>query len=115
MKIAYEHLIKFIPSRPSIENISEKFFQLGHEHEIENNIFDMELTPNRGDCLSINGLLRDLSVFYEITPNNEIYTDDIKSLDINFVNNSQEACPSISFLKIKIQGEVSAYKGIFQD
>ena len=40
MKIAYEHLIKFIPSRPSIENISEKFFQLGHEHEIENNIFD---------------------------------------------------------------------------
>ncbi len=115
MKIAYEHLIKFIPSRPSIENISEKFFQLGHEHEIENNIFDMELTPNRGDCLSINGLLRDLSVFYEITPNNEIYPDDIKSLDINFVNNSQEACPSISFLKIKIQGEVSAYKGIFQD
>ena len=115
MKIAYEHLIKFIPSRPSIENISEKFFQLGHEHEIENNIFDMELTPNRGDCLSINGLLRDLSVFYEITPNNDIYTDDIKSLDINFVNNSQEACPSISFLKIKIQGEVSAYKGIFQD
>lgn len=115
MKIAYEHLIKFIPSRPSIENISEKFFQLGHEHEIENNIFDMELTPNRGDCLSINGLLRDLSVFYEITPNNEIYTDDIKSLDINFVNNSQEACPSISFLKIKIQGEVSAYKGIFKD
>ena len=115
MKIAYEHLIKFIPSRPSIENISEKFFQLGHEHEIENNIFDMELTPNRGDCLSINGLLRDLSVFYEVTPNNEIYTDDIKSLDIDFVNNSPEACPSISFLKIKIQGEVSAYKGIFQD
>ena len=115
MKIAYEHLIKFIPSRPSIENISEKFFQLGHEHEIENNIFDMELTPNRGDCLSINGLLRDLSVFYEVTPNNEIYTDDTKSLDLNFVNNSPEACPSISFLKIKIQGEVSAYKGIFQD
>ena len=115
MKIAYEHLIKFIPSRPSIENISEKFFQLGHEHEIQNNIFDMELTPNRGDCLSINGLLRDLSVFYEVTPNNEIYTDDIKSLDIDFVNNSPEACPSISFLKIKIQGEVSAYKGIFQD
>ena len=115
MKIAYEHLIKFIPSRPSIENISEKFFQLGHEHEIQNNIFDMELTPNRGDCFSINGLLRDLSVFYEVTPNNEIYTDDIKSLDINFVNNSPDACPSISFLKINIQGEVSAYKGIFQD
>ena len=115
MKVAYEHLIKFIPSKPSIENISEKFFQLGHEHEIHNNIFDMELTPNRGDCLSINGLLRDLAVFYEVTPNNETYTDDIKSFEINFINNSPKACPSISFLKIDIQGEISSYKGIFQD
>ncbi|MEL0238261.1 MAG: hypothetical protein VW946_02200, partial [Gammaproteobacteria bacterium] len=89
MKLAYEHLIKFIPSKPTIESISEKFFQLGHEHEIHNRIFDMELTPNRGDCLSINGLLRDLAVFYDVTPNNEMYLDDIKPLDINFINNSQ--------------------------
>ena len=61
MKIAYEHLIKFIPSRPSIENISEKFFQLGHEHEIQNNIFDMELTPNRGCLLYTSPSPRDLS------------------------------------------------------
>ena len=31
---------------------------------MEENIFNMEFTPNRGDCLSINGVLRDLSVFY---------------------------------------------------
>ena len=115
MKIAYKHLLENITENPSIKEISDRLFQLGHEHEIEENIFNMEFTPNRGDCLSINGLLRDLSVFYEVTPNNEIYTDDIKSLDINFVNNSPEACPSISFLKINIQGEISAYKGIFQD
>ena len=98
MKIAYEHLIKFIPSRPSIENISEKFFQLGHEHEIENNIFDMELTPNRGDCLSINGLLRDLSVFYKVNTNQAIYNDKLNKFDIDFDNLSQDICPQISFL-----------------
>ena len=66
MKVAYKHLISLIPSKPSIDEISEKFFQLGHEHEVEDEIFDMELTPNRGDCLSVHGLVRDLAPFYEI-------------------------------------------------
>jgi hypothetical protein len=63
MKIAYQHLVNFIPSNPSKNELSEKLFQLGHEHEIDREIFNMELTPNRGDCLSLNGLLRDLAVF----------------------------------------------------
>ena len=63
MKIAYKHLVKNIIGNPSIEEISDRLFQLGHEHEIEKNIFNMEFTPNRGDCLSLSGLLRDLSVF----------------------------------------------------
>ena len=65
MKIAYKHLLSFLKNKPSIEDISEKLFQLGHEHEIEGSIFDMEFTPNRGDCLSVFGLARDLNVFYE--------------------------------------------------
>ena len=47
MKVSYKHLIKHIPSNPSIEDISKKFFQLGHEHEIDGEIFQMEITPNR--------------------------------------------------------------------
>ena len=39
MKVAYKHLISCIPSKPSIDEISERFFQLGHEHEIEDEIF----------------------------------------------------------------------------
>ena len=66
MKIAYSHLVQHIEEKPSIEQISDSLFQLGHEHEIEGDIFDMEFTPNRGDCLSINGLLRDLAVFYTV-------------------------------------------------
>jgi phenylalanyl-tRNA synthetase beta chain len=114
MKVVYEHLINFIPSKPSIDDISQKFFQLGHEHEVQNNIFDMELTPNRGDCLSINGLLRDLAVFYEIKLSDQFYENDIKSLDIDFINKAQEACPYISFLKIEIEEKIKPYKGVLK-
>ena len=111
MKVAYKHLISYIPSKPSIDEISQRFFQLGHEHEIEDEIFDMELTPNRGDCLSVQGLVRDLAPFYEIDLTSDIYEKKIKKLDIGFVNNTPEACSHISFLKIDIEGEIAPYNG----
>jgi phenylalanyl-tRNA synthetase beta chain len=111
MKVAYKHLIKYIPSKPSLDEISDRFFQLGHEHEIEDKIFNMELTPNRGDCLSVHGLVRDLAPFYEIDLTSDMYEKDLKKLDIGFVNNAPEACSQISFLKIDIEGEVAAYSG----
>ena len=78
MKIAYTHLAQYILENPSIEQISESLFQLGHEHEIDNGILDMEFTPNRGDCLSLNGLLRDLAVFYTVQFDQDIYTKKIE-------------------------------------
>jgi phenylalanyl-tRNA synthetase beta chain len=115
MKVAYSHLINFIPSRPTIDEISQKFFQLGHEHEIEDNIFNMELTPNRGDCLSINGLLRDLAVFYDVNISKEVFKKNLDKLKIDFTNNAREACPHISFLKIDIETEIMPYHGELKD
>ena len=111
MKIAYKHLLESIPSKPSIKNISEMLYQLGHEHEIYNDIFNLELTPNRGDCLSVNGLLRDLAVFYDVKLEKKIFMGDIKPLNIKLINNAPEACTNISFLKIDIEGDINAYKG----
>jgi phenylalanyl-tRNA synthetase beta chain len=111
MKVAYKHLISFIPSKPNIDEISDRFFQLGHEHEIEDETFDMELTPNRGDCLSVHGLVRDLAPFYEIDLSSDIYEKELKKLDIGFINHAPEACSHISFLKIDIEGEIASYKG----
>ena len=110
MKIAYKHLLENITENPSIEEISNCLFQLGHEHEIEENIFNMEFTPNRGDCLSKNGLLRDLSVFYNVNTNQEIYNANLNKLDINFENLSQDICPQISFLKLEIESIPNKYK-----
>ncbi len=110
MKIAYKHLLQFLDENPSEIEISEKLFQLGHENIIQNGIFDIEFTPNRGDCLSVYGLARDLNVFYTNKNNLKIMEDPINPLNLNFKNDSVEDCPSISFLNIHIEGEISHYK-----
>ena len=66
MKLVYQDLLRHLDKKPSKEEISERLFQLGHEHEINGDVFDMELTPNRGDCLSLIGLARDLNIFLVI-------------------------------------------------
>ena len=109
MKISYNHILKKIKSNPDIKEISSKLFQLGHEHEVQDNIFDIEITPNRGDCLSLNGIIRDLSIFYEIDKTEYIYQDEIKNFDLNFENNAQFDCPNISFLKIIIDENIREY------
>ena len=111
MKIAYTHLLSHIQEKPSIKMVSDNLFQLGHEHEVEGNVFNMEFTPNRGDCLSINGLLRDLAVFYTVNLDQKKYTESIDKLKIDFENLSQDICPQISFLKLEIDKIPDKYKG----
>ncbi len=110
MKILYQDLLKFLSKKPSKKILSEKLFQLGHEHEINGDIFDMELTPNRGDCLSLMGLSRDLNIFFGQSNYLEIYEDHIEELDIDFINLSPDTCPKISFLEIEIDDLIHEYK-----
>ncbi len=110
MKIPYKHLSQYIDSDPDISELSEKLFQLGHEHEIFDQIFDFEITPNRGDCLSLNGLLRDLRLFYNISNEKDIYEKDIEPFALEFINDAESACSIISFLKIEIDAVPKNYK-----
>ena len=110
MKIAFKDILKFLEDKPDIEDLSSKLFQLGHEHEIEDSVFDMEFTPNRGDCLSVEGLVRDLNVFYKINLDSKIYSNKIPELKLNFINRAEDMCPYISFLNIEIKDNISEYK-----
>ena len=110
MKIAYPHLINFFKDKPSIEDVSEKLFQLGHENEIIGNILDIEFTPNRGDCLSLLGLARDLSVFFALDTLPVYYTERLEALNLNFENHATDDCPAISFLSIDIDEIPSKYE-----
>ena len=115
MKIAYSHLVQHIPDNPTIEQISDSLFQLGHEHEIEDSIFNMEFTPNRGDCLSIKGILRDLAVFFTIDLKQDIYHGDLDKLYLDFENQSENICPKISFLKLEIDQIPKKYKNCLEN
>ena len=110
MKLLYQDLLRFLNEKPSKKVLSDKLFQLGHEHEIHGDIFDMELTPNRGDCLSLIGLARDLNVFFGMTDAIEIYNDSIENLNINFQNLATEDCAKISFLEIEVEKISSNYR-----
>lgn len=115
MKIPYKHLVSDISSNPSIEELSDRLFQLGHEHEIYDEIFDMELTPNRGDCLSLRGLQRDLRTFYDISLDKDTYQKDISNFSFKFLNDSNNSCKAISFLKIEIDKIPKKYEGCLED
>ena len=110
MKIAYSHLVSFFEEEPSIEEVSNYLFQLGHENEIDDDILDIEFTPNRGDCLSLLGLARDLGTFYTVSEPLDYYEDDIAPLEIDFVNHSVNDCPNISFLTIEVDEAPNIYK-----
>ena len=110
MKLVYQDLIHYLNEKPSIKELSDKLFQLGHEHEIHGNIFDMELTPNRGDCLSLIGLARDLNVFFGMSDVVKIFEDNIENLDIDFENLAPDDCSKISFLEIEVLETTSNYK-----
>ena len=117
MKISYKHLSSLIPDT-SMDNISDALFQLGHEHHLKKDVFDIEFTPNRGDCLCSWPCTRSKNHF--TTNNNiDIYNDDITNLDLNFYNKSIENCPFISFLEIETDGSVNNYsnylKNFFED
>ena len=115
MKILYKHLVKYIKSPPTIDELSERLFQLGHEHEIENDIIDLDLTPNRGDCLSLNGILRELRAFYDVILPSEFFLKEIEDFNFSFENKSKLACPKITFMKIEIDKQISEYKDELKD
>ena len=115
MKIPYSHFLKSFNTKVDINELSKRLFQLGHEHEVEDEIFNFEFTPNRGDCLSLDGILRDLNVFYEINLKRDSFDGEIPLLKFNFENRSPNSCPNISFLKIEIDNEISEYTDNLKD
>ena len=115
MKILYQDLLNFLSEKPSKELLSDRLFQLGHEHEISGDIFEMEFTPNRGDCLSLIGLARDLNVFFGNSDTLDYYHDAIDPLEINFTNNSPIDCPKISFLEIEIDNINDEYQSYLEN
>lgn len=111
MKIHKSHLLKYFDQKLSEKDLSDALFKLGHEHEIENDLFEFEITPNRGDCLSLKGIVRDLQSVYKANFELETFDQKIESFDFNFRNEAPSKCPKITFLKLDIEALPNEYSG----
>ena len=110
MKINFSHLKNFLIGETDINTVSNLLFQLGHENEVHGSILDIEFTPNKGDCLSVFGIARDLNTVHQTNLNLDLYSEHIDELDYNFNNDLSDFCPNISFLKIQISSAPKEYK-----
>ena len=115
MKIHFDHLKNFLPKEINIETVSSYLFQLGHEHEIDNDTFDIEFTPNRGDCLSLMGLSRDLNSLCESGFPYSVYEEEILDFNFNFENNDSNTLDKVTFLYVEInQNKIKEYENYLQ-
>tara|TARA_B100001540_G_C15805621_1_gene641961 strand:- start:852 stop:2780 length:1929 start_codon:yes stop_codon:yes gene_type:complete len=115
MLVSKNHLRKFLKKDMSDDELSSRLFQLGHENEFVNNLIDLEITPNRGDCLSLYGIARDLNNFYDFSENLEVFNEEIAELQFNFQNNAIDDCPRIAFLLIEVEDLPVRYKPYLEE
>ena len=59
MKIQYSYLKSFLPTDLSQIKLADVFTKVGFECELDGAMIDFDITPNRGDVLSLRGLQRE--------------------------------------------------------
>ena len=60
MKVQYSFLKNYLSTNLSQAKLTDVFTKVGFECESDGPIIDFDITPNRGDVLSLRGLQRDL-------------------------------------------------------
>ncbi len=102
MKISYNWLKDYIDIDKKPEDLADDLSLFGHEVESIDKkngdvILDLEITPNRGDCLSILGIAREIAALYNIkvqNPKSKIQIDE-KDINksINIIISDPKICP----------------------
>jgi phenylalanyl-tRNA synthetase beta chain len=59
MKVQYSYLKNFLPTSLSSVKLVDVFTKVGFECELDGPTIDFDITPNRGDALSLRGLQRE--------------------------------------------------------
>jgi len=78
MKIQYSFLKNFLNTSLSQKKLSDVFTQVGFECEIEGDLIEFDITPNRGDALSLRGLEREFYAYQSKKPSQKIETSSLR-------------------------------------
>ena len=78
MKIQYSYLKNFLNTNLSQKKLSDVFTQVGFECEIAGDLIEFDITPNRGDALSLRGLEREFYAYQSKKPSQKIETSSLR-------------------------------------
>ena len=111
MRLSLNWIQSYFEITPNWDDVFEKLTNAGieiegieafNENNISDQVVEFKITPNRGDCLSLSGLLREISALtdYKIKPleiNEPKPTADSK---VNVVINATSDCPNYMVVNI---------------
>jgi phenylalanyl-tRNA synthetase beta chain len=103
MKIQYSYLKNFLNTSLSQKKLSDVFTQVGFECEIEGDLIEFDITPNRGDALSLRGLEREFYAYQSKKPSQKIESSSLKPIQdkkiINQIDGS--GCGNYHLMMVK--------------
>ncbi len=78
--------------------------EVGEYLELEEAVLDLDITPNRGDCMSLRGIARDLAADYAlplIEPGDEVVATDASIAAPKVTVSASDDCPLYTACKIE--------------
>lgn len=92
MKIQYSFLKNFLDTKLSQDRLVDVFTQVGFECESDRGLIEFDITPNRGDVLSLKGLEREFHAYQAKKSNRKLETTKLSTVKdrkiINQIDNS---------------------------
>ena len=104
MKIQYSYLKNFLNTKLSQKKLSDAFTQVGFECDIEGDLIEFDITPNRGDVLSLKGLEREFCAYQSTKPLQKLQTASLKPIKDNKIINQIDSSGCGNYHLMLIQG-----------
>ena len=104
MKIQYSYLKNFLNTKLSQKKLSDAFTQVGFESEIEGDLIEFDITPNRGDVLSLKGLEREFYAYQLKNPHQKLKSSSLKPTQDKKIINQIDSSGCGNYHLLLIQG-----------
>ena len=104
MKIQYSFLKNFLNTKLSQKKLTDVFTQVGFECEIEGDLIEFDITPNRGDVLSLRGLEREFYAYESTILNRKLETSSLKLIQDKTVIDKIDASGCGNYHLMLVQG-----------
>ena len=104
MKIQYSYLKNFLNTKLSKDALCNVFIQVGFECEIDGDLIEFDVTPNRGDVLSLRGLEREFYAFQSAKPIRKKETSKLNLTKDNKIINQIDASGCGNYHLMLIRG-----------